>query len=102
MVSAQTLLVMLLPAVLFFLQEAHGSVVVEERDIVCDRLLGACRYRDACACNPTTRLGLRSARTYYYRRGRCHAGGFARNCNGFPTRMACHSACIGFGFGIQG
>ncbi|KAL1469886.1 hypothetical protein MTO96_040799, partial [Rhipicephalus appendiculatus] len=46
MVSAQTLIVMLLPAVLFFLQEAHGSVVVEERDIVCDRLLGACRYRD--------------------------------------------------------
>uniref|UniRef100_A0A131YGI4 Pancreatic trypsin inhibitor n=1 Tax=Rhipicephalus appendiculatus TaxID=34631 RepID=A0A131YGI4_RHIAP len=101
MVSARTCLLMLLPAALYFLEEARGSLLVEERQLVCDRRLGPCRYREACACNPTLRLGRRSLQTYYYRRGRCHAGGYARNCNGFPTRIACHAACIGFVFGNQ-
>uniref|UniRef100_A0A131YEG5 Secreted protein n=1 Tax=Rhipicephalus appendiculatus TaxID=34631 RepID=A0A131YEG5_RHIAP len=50
MVSARTCLLMLLPAALYFLEEARGSLLVEERQLVCDRRLGPCRYREAYLC----------------------------------------------------
>uniref|UniRef100_A0A131Z3V5 Pancreatic trypsin inhibitor n=1 Tax=Rhipicephalus appendiculatus TaxID=34631 RepID=A0A131Z3V5_RHIAP len=99
MASAPTLVMMLLPVILPFILGAYASKDLEERrDLLeCDRRLipmRLCRYPASCQCHPRAPLGERSYMYYRYERGHCRQGAYMQNCNGFPSHVACHSACV--------
>uniref|UniRef100_A0A131Z781 Pancreatic trypsin inhibitor n=1 Tax=Rhipicephalus appendiculatus TaxID=34631 RepID=A0A131Z781_RHIAP len=98
MASTLTLVIMVLPVTLLFLQETYALNVVQERrdPLECDRRhrRALCAYREGCSCHPRAPLGGWSRLHYRFENGRCSRGAFVQNCNGFVSEVACHSACI--------
>ncbi|XP_075721594.1 R.appendiculatus Kunitz/BPTI-like protein [Rhipicephalus microplus] len=98
--SADTVLIMLLLTTLLCLHGALATGDVEERrdELECDRRQGRCRYPTACSCNPRLRYGRRSLSLFHYhgRLNQCLPGGNSGNCNSFTTMFECLVRCSRF------